>query len=97
MNFKKTIVVIIALSILSLVITQTLEAQPQIPESTKMVNINTADIARLCTIPGIGKKMADRVISYRKKHGKFRKTAEIMKVKGIGQKRFNKIRNLLTI
>jgi len=41
--------------------------------------------------------VAQRIIDFRKKNGRFRKVEEIMKVKGIGEKMFNKIKSLITV
>lgn len=65
--------------------------------SVLLININSAGAADLCRIPGIGPGIADRIINYRKKHGKFKRVEEIMKVKGIGAGRFRKIRKFLKI
>jgi len=54
------------------------------------ININTASVAKLSELPGIGPKKAERIIAYRKKYGRFRRIQEIMKVKGIGEKTFKK-------
>ena len=56
------------------------------------VNINTADIAELTAIPGVGKVIATRIVDYRNLHGKFNRLEELRNVKGIGEKKFAKIR-----
>lgn len=61
------------------------------------VNINTASLAELQKLPKIGPKVAQRIIDYRKAHGKFKKVEEIMKVRGIGEKTFKQIKDLLTV
>jgi competence protein ComEA len=65
--------------------------------STEKVNLNTATIEQLQTLPGIGPAMAKRVIEYRTKVGKFSKIEEIINVKGIGEKKFQKIKDRLLI
>jgi competence protein ComEA len=65
--------------------------------STEKVNLNTATIEQLQTLPGIGPAMAKRVIEYRTKVGKFNKIEEIINVKGIGEKKFQKIKDRLLI
>ncbi len=52
--------------------------------SAGVVNINTADVAQLSLLPRIGAKVAQRIIDYRKEHGPFAKTSDLMQVKGIG-------------
>ena len=60
------------------------------------ININTAAKKELVTLKGIGDKIADRIIEHRKAH-KFEKIEDIMKVKGIGQKMFDKIKDSITV
>ena len=61
------------------------------------VNINTADISLLCTLPGIGESRARSIIEYRTSNGKFETTEDIMKVTGIKEAAYNRIRELITI
>jgi len=60
------------------------------------VNINTASAEELCTLPGIDKKIADEIIAYRAKEP-FKDIEDIMEVKGIGEKRYEKIKDLIVI
>lgn len=60
------------------------------------VNINTATKKELVTLKGIGDKIADRIIEYRKAHP-FKTIEEIVKVKGISQKKFDKIKDYITV
>ncbi|MQY61157.1 hypothetical protein GH153_04900, partial [bacterium] len=63
----------------------------------KKININTASLVELQKLPRIGEKVGQRIIDFRKKNGRFRKVEEIMKVKGIGEKMFNRIKDLITV
>ena len=60
------------------------------------VNINTADLAALCALPGIGEALAGRVIEYREAHGPFTSPDEIMNVSGIGAGKFAAIEAMIT-
>lgn len=62
-----------------------------------LVNINTASISELETLPGIGSNFAQRIIDYRTAHGGFKSIEEIQAVSGIGQKTFEKIKDKITI
>jgi competence protein ComEA len=61
------------------------------------VNINTASQAELEGLPRIGPKIAEQIIQYRTQNGNFKKIEEIMKVKGIGEKLFNQLKDLITV
>ena len=65
--------------------------------ATAPVNLNTATAEQLATIPGVGPKMAERIIDYRQKNGSFKKIEELMNVQGIGEKSFLKLRTLVTV
>lgn len=62
-----------------------------------LVNLNTADIAALTTLPGIGESRAKAIISYREQHGAFTKIEDIMKISGIKQAAFSKIKDKITV
>lgn len=62
-----------------------------------LVNLNTADVAALMTLPGIGESRANAIISYREQHGAFAKIEDIMKISGIKQAAFSKIKDKITV
>lgn len=73
-------------------------AYAQAPKTTgPKVNINTASQAELESLPQIGPKIAEQIILYRTQNGNFKKIEEIMKVKGIGEKLFNQLKDLITV
>jgi competence protein ComEA len=55
------------------------------------VNINTASVAELEALPGIGPSKAEAIIKYREANGNFQKAGDVVLVKGIGDKLFKKI------
>jgi len=61
------------------------------------VNINTASLAELDKLPRIGPKVAQRILDYRKEHGPYKRVEDLMKVKGIGEKTFARLRELVTV
>ncbi len=63
----------------------------------KKININTASLDELQTLPRIGEKVAQRIIDYREQHGDFEKIEELMKVQGIGEKIFKLIRDKIEV
>jgi len=101
----------IALSILALVSLLAVQPSDAAAQSTKpaartaakpaapsgLVNINTASVAELDALPGIGAKTAALIVEYRQKNGPFKKLEELMNVRGIGEKNFLKLKPQLTI
>jgi len=62
-----------------------------------IVNLNTADAAQLALLPRVGVKAAQRILDYRKEHGSFKKTSDLMQVKGFGQKSFERLAAYVTV
>ena len=71
-------------------------AQPS-AAATALVNLNTATQAQLESLPGLGPKVAERILEYRQKNGVFKKVEDLMNVKGIGEKSFLKLKPLLRV
>ena len=61
------------------------------------ININTAGPGELVTLPGIGEAKAKDIIAFREENGPFERTEEICKVKGIGEKVFSGIKDMITV
>jgi competence protein ComEA len=68
-----------------------------VDQSAAQVNLNTATVADLQDLPGIGAKVAARIVEYRQKQGPFKRIEELMNVQGIGEKSFLKLRSQLTV
>ena len=70
------------------------------PDSKRVfpvVNINSADKNELMIIPGVGEVMAERIVNYRSAYGEFLTKEDIKKVRGIGDKTFESIKDYITI
>ncbi|MCL4548177.1 MAG: helix-hairpin-helix domain-containing protein [Bacteroidetes bacterium] len=63
----------------------------------KIIRLNSASVSELLTLPGLGKRTVENVLEYRKKNGRFKKINDLLKVKGIGKTKFEKIKKLVTI
>ena len=59
----------------------------------KVININTAGVSELVSLPGIGQKTAEGIIEYRNKNGRIKDSIELLKIKGIGKSKLNKIKD----
>ena len=61
------------------------------------VNINTASANELATLPGIGTGLAERIIAHREAYGPFRRPEHLIIVRGISDKKFRALRDLITV
>lgn len=61
------------------------------------ININTASANELETLPGIGNGLAERIVEHRQKFGPFRRPEHLIIVRGISDKRFRALRDLITV
>jgi comEA protein len=62
-----------------------------------IVDINTAAGRTLETLPGIGPATAEKIVEHRRAHGLFSRIEDLMNVKGIGPKKFEKLRQFITV
>jgi competence protein ComEA len=60
------------------------------------LNINTASTADFLLLPGVGPKLAARIVAYRQKAGGFKTTRQLMNVRGVGEKSFARLSPYLT-
>jgi len=96
MMFRRFVATGLALAMAALLVSGTAMAAGK-PAPTAKVNLNTASIEQLTTLPGVGPKLAARIVEYRQKSGTFRSTQELMNVKGVGEKNFAKIEAWLSV
>lgn len=61
------------------------------------ININLASSQELEKLPGVGPKIAQRIVKHRTKFGRFRRSENLLLVKGINDKSFRKMRNLVKV
>ncbi len=66
-------------------------------EGEERVELNTADKAALETLPGIGPRTAELIIEYRTENGGFEKVEDLMNIRGIGERTFLRLRDLVRI
>ncbi len=68
-----------------------------INDNTGKISINKANYEELITLPGIGPKTAEKIVEYRNTYGPFWSLEDIKKVKGIGDKKYAKLKEYITI
>lgn len=65
--------------------------------SSKGININKANTTELETLPGIGPSLASKIVRYREENGKFSTIEDLKKVNGIGDSKYENIKNLISV
>ncbi|MFG2040735.1 helix-hairpin-helix domain-containing protein [Dactylosporangium sp. NPDC048998] len=62
-----------------------------------LVNVNTATVTELQTLPGIGEVLAQRIVEFRDRHGGFRAVTDLRQVEGIGDAKFRQLKDRVTV
>jgi competence protein ComEA len=94
---RKSLHILIMLAAIASLSATALAADAPAATASGVVNINTADASQLALLPRVGLKAAQRVIDYRSEHGAFKKTTDLMQVKGFGDKTFERLSSYLTV
>ena len=76
---------------------ETMQTMTEYVASDGLVNINTASMQELMTLPGIGEAKAADIIQYREEYGEFQTINDIMKISGIKDALFQKIKDRITV
>lgn len=71
--------------------------EPSSDNGGELININTATLDELDSLPGIGPTIAQRIIDYREENGPFQQIEDIMNVSGVGPSTFDQIKDLITV
>ena len=69
---------------------------PAYSDTFKRVNMNTADVKTLTTLPGIGQKRAESIVHYRSKRP-FTRVSQLLNIRGIGRKTLRRLRPLIVV
>lgn len=67
------------------------------PQPGALLNLNAATAAQLDTLPGVGPVLAQRLVEYRTANGGFRSVDQLREVEGIGESRFQRLKELVTV
>jgi competence protein ComEA len=65
--------------------------------SAPLININTASPDELEKLPGVGQALAARIVAHRQQYGRFRRAEHLIIVRGISDRRFRALRDLITV
>ncbi len=93
----RILVALLLLSVAALAAPPAAAAPAPSPLASEKININTARAEELVALPGIGPSYAARIVKYREKNGPFKKIEDLLNVRGIGPKTFERIRDRLTL
>ena len=97
---RKSHLIVLAVILIATISSASMAAETQPAQASTpagVVNINTADAAQLAMLPRVGAKAAQRIADYRKEHGNFKKTSDLMQVKGFGEKSFERLAAYVTV
>lgn len=84
------------LSVIMAAATPVAQAQTE-PAAPVKVSINTANVEQLDTLPGVGPATAQRIVDFRGKNGPFKRLEDLMAVQGIGEKKFLRLKDGITL
>ena len=88
------ILIVVLFSLNTFVVAQTADTKST---SSVVVNLNSAQQADLEKLPGIGPSLAKKILEFRQKNGNFKTTNDLIAVQGIGEKKFEQIKNMITV
>ncbi|HYE73945.1 MAG TPA: helix-hairpin-helix domain-containing protein [Blastocatellia bacterium] len=70
-------------------------ATAQQNQNQECINLNTAQAGELMRLPYVGKVMAERIIEFRQKHGPFKRSQDVLIIRGMSAKRYRQIAHLI--
>ena len=66
-------------------------------EEMPRIDLNKATLSQLDSLPGIGPVIAERILELREKSGPYKRIEDLMNIRGIGEKKFLKLKDLITV
>ncbi len=70
---------------------------PTLGEESPKIDLNTPTLSQLDSLPGIGPVIAERILELREKSGPYKRIEDLMNIRGIGEKKFLKLKDLITV
>jgi competence ComEA-like helix-hairpin-helix protein len=77
--------------------TEEVDRSELLPKSSERININSAGAEELQQLPGIGPAYAERIVAWREENGEFTSVEQLLEIRGIGERRLEQIRPLITL
>jgi competence protein ComEA len=97
LNRASSWLVLAAFVTLALFVAPVTASGAAVEEKGARININTAGVEELTSLPGIGPSYAKRIVDFREKNGPFKRVEDLLNVQGIGEKTLEKIRDKVTV
>ena len=94
---KRVLAALLMGALLTAAVPDALAQQPAAMAKAATIDMNSASVSDLESLPGVGRRTAERIVEYRQKNGSFKKIEELMNVKGIGEKSFLKLKPLIAV
>lgn len=96
-NYNHSKVTVSALKTITEPATEQTDFSPTEPTIPALIDLNTATLDQLMTLPGIGEGLAQRIINHRQEHGPFERIADLANVSGIGDKKLEALLEYITV
>jgi competence protein ComEA len=100
-KFKKLVTLCVVLSVVAVLASSAYaEEKPAAAKASNdrnLISINNAGVDELVKLPRVGPKIAQRIVDYRQKNGKFKKLEDLMNVSGIGEKIFKSLEDMIKL
>ena len=99
-KLKKLVTLCVVLSVVAVLASSAYaEEKPAAKASNdrNLISINNAGVDELVKLPRVGPKIAQRIVDYRQKNGKFKKLEDLMNVSGIGEKTFKGFEDMIKL
>ena len=77
--------------------TAVIAAGPDAKQEVALVDVNSASVEELMSVPGIGQVVAQRIVEFREKNGPYKSVDDLLKVQGIGEKSLAKLRDRIVV